>query len=895
MPTTRETRRFTEAGWPVWALAALVVYFLGYAARVVQQGLRAPDLEAPTAVHIPPLGLVVVALAFWASRLPHLDARLRTAWRRFAAAYALLAGGTLWQLACAGFGWPGAGLSHLLWFAYYPLLLAGFVAASAPMGGEGERRRYWLDVAVVATGGGMVLALLFAARLGELVGTLDLLLPIGYLAGDVGLLAGFAIVFLRVRGDRLHGWLAWLGAALLVEIAGDAAYGFERLAEAPGVASLANVLYAGAWVLRGVAAVRVAGAAAAVAEPARAASAPAHPLPYVAIVLGYAALGVAIWLDLGRVAAPLVAAAGLLTLLVLARQASSASEIAELRAASAVRAGEERFRSLVQNSSDLLMVVSADGEIREATPSVERILGFTPDELAGSRLESLMVGDQVGKLRHFLTQVVLTPGSHALIELVLRHRDGTPVEAEPVAVNLLADPAVDGIVLTLRDIRERRGLEKRLSHMAFHDALTGLANRLFFAEQLAHARSRARRHRAKVAVLYVDLDEFKQVNDELGHTAGDQVLVEIARRIAVSRGGTDTAARLGGDEFAVLLEDVADLDEACAEAERLRATMAAPLTVHGRELAVGASVGVAEMSPEEDDEDLLRHADLAMYHAKEEGKGRVMRFDASLRRESPRRRRENELRRAIDAREFELHFQPVCRIADGRVVGAEALLRWRRSEDAFSSPAEFLDLAEESGLIHSLGDWVVDESCRFAADWARRGGRPASVGFNVSAAQIAEARFTEVVAEALQRHRCSPRSLVVEITESTAAGSHQELLANLLRLRELGVRVAIDDFGAGYSSLQRLQELPVEILKVDRSLVAALGTGAPPAVMRATVELARSLGLELVAEGVETAAHRDHLRTLGCVWGQGFFWGAGVPPETFLARWAPADGSPVPA
>jgi diguanylate cyclase (GGDEF)-like protein/PAS domain S-box-containing protein len=885
-----------EAGWPAWALAALAVYFLGYAARVVHQGVATPGLVPPTAIHIPPLGLVVVLLAWRAARSPRLDDRLRTAWLRFAAAFALLAAGTLWQLACAAFGWPLAGLAHLLWFAYYPFLLAGFVAASAPADGDGERRRFWLDVAVVATGGGMVLALLFASRLGELFGTTEVLLPIGYLAGDVGLLAGFAIVFLRARAARLSGWLPWLGAALLVEVAGDAAYGFERLAEAPAVANLANVLYSGAWVLRGVAAVRVASAGTILAEErSPAPSSRPSALPYVAVVLGYAALGISLWLGLERVAAPLVAAAGLLTLLVLARQASSASELAELRAASAVRAGEERFRSLVQNSSDVLMVVGAEGEIREATPSVERILGFAPEELAGTRLEQLVTGDQVGKLRHFLTQVALTPGSHALIEIVLRHRDGSAVEVEPVAVNLLADPAVDGIVLTLRDVRERRRLEKRLSHMAFHDPLTGLANRHFFAEQLAHARGRARRHRAQVAVLYVDLDDFKRVNDDLGHTTGDQVLVEIARRLAAGYGGTDTAARLGGDEFAVLLEDVADLDEACGEAERLRALVAAPIVVHGRQLELGASVGVAEMRPDEDDEDLLRHADLAMYHAKEEGKGRVVRFAMALDRESPRRRREEELRRAIARGELELHFQPVCRIADDRVVGAEALLRWRRGEDAVSLPGEFLDLAEEAGMLETIGAWVVDETCRFAGEWSRRSHRRASVGFNVPAQQIADPGFADAVAAAVARHGCAARDLVVEITESTAAGDREGLMSSLLRLRQIGVRVAIDDFGAGYSSLQRLQELPVEILKVDRSLVAALGTGSPPAVMRATVELARSLGLELVAEGVETSAQRDHLRTLGCVWGQGFFWGGGLPPEPFLARWAPSLRAPAPA
>ncbi|MCM2270422.1 MAG: bifunctional diguanylate cyclase/phosphodiesterase [Thermoanaerobaculia bacterium] len=887
MTTQSESRSRSSVGWPAWAIAALAVYFAAYAARVAAE--LGAALAPATSSHIPPLGLAVTLLAWRAARLSALDAGLRAAWRRFALAFAALLGGTLWTLACDRFGWPYATLSNLLWFAYYPLLLAGLAALPSGGAGADERRRFWLDVAVVAIGGGMMLTLPFAARLEQTAEASELLAALGFLVGDVGLLGGLAFVFLRGRfgGDAV--WLPWLGAAMVVEIAADTVYGLAELRAAGGLDTAWHLLYALAWVLRGVAAVRV-GASVDVAPAAarRPRGGQAHPLPWVAIVIGYAALTLALLRGLERVSILLVVASGVLTLLVLARQATASRELVHLREERVVREGEERFRSLVQNSSDVLMVVESDGTVREATPSIERILGYPPEEVAGRRLEALAAADQAPKLRHFLTQVVVTPGSHALIELVLRHRDGSTVEVEPVAVNLLSDRAVGGIVLTLRDIRERRQLEKRLVHMAFHDSLTGLANRVYFAEQLAHARSRARRHGSAVYAVYIDLDDFKRVNDELGHAAGDQVLVELGRRLAAEAGDADTAARVGGDEFAVLLEAETEPETARGIAERLLATLGRPVRLAGREILVGASIGVAALRPHDTDEDLLRHADFAMYHAKERGKGQVVVFDPSLDRESPRRKRENDLRQALERGELELHFQPVCALGSGRPVGAEALLRWRRAPGLFVAPGEFLDLAEETGLIEPIGALVADRTCAFAAAWTRLAARPPSVGFNVSARQIVGAQFAAMVRAAMDRHGCSPEVIVVEITESTAASNRDEFLANLDALRALGVRIAIDDFGAGYSSLQRLQELPVEILKVDRGLVAALGRGVPSPVMRATVELARSLGLTLVAEGVETAEQRAELRELGCALGQGFLFGAGLAGDEFLARWSTA-------
>jgi diguanylate cyclase (GGDEF)-like protein/PAS domain S-box-containing protein len=887
LSSERQSLRRSSVGWPAWAIAALVVYLLAYAARVVADVVSGATLTPAGAAHIPPLGLAVVLLAWRAARQVRIDPSTRTAWRRFAAAFALLVGGTIWTLAADWIDRGGGVAANLFWLAYYPTLLAGFAALPIERRGAHEVRRFWLDVAIVAVGGGMVLTLPFATRLGALDGVGELA-AFGFLVGDVGLLAGLAFVFLRSRPGGERGWLAWLGAAIVVEVAADTLYGLRALRGNGGLEELWHLLYAGAWVLRGVSAVRVVEAR----ESPRAAAADergaARWLPYAAIALGYAALGLALARELDRISPLLVASAGLLTLLVLARQAAASKELALLREERAVRAGEERFRSLVQNSSDVLMVVESDGTVREATPSVERILGYLPEEVAGRALESLAVGEQVPKLRHFLTQVVVTPGPHALIELGLRHRDGGVVEVEPVAVNLIADPTVGGVVLTLRDIRERRQLEKRLAHMAFHDALTGLANRAYFAEQLSHARARARRHGERVFVVYVDLDDFKRVNDELGHSAGDQVLVELARRIAAEAGGADMAARLGGDEFAVLLEAARDADAARAAAETLLAELGRAVRLPGREVAVGASIGVAEMQPHDDDEDLLRHADFAMYHAKEMGKGQVVVFDPRLDRESPRRKRENDLRQALERGEFELHFQPVCALGSGRVVGAEALLRWQHATGVWVAPSEFLDLAEETGLIEPIGAWVADEACRFAAEWAARSRARPTVGFNVSARQIGESGFGAMVLTSLTRHRCAPESIVVEITESTAASHRDEFLANLELLRGVGVRIAIDDFGAGYSSLQRLQELPVEILKVDRGLVAALGRGVPSPVMRATVELARSLRLTLVAEGIETAEQRAELRELGCAVGQGFLFGQGLPSADFLARWAPA-------
>jgi diguanylate cyclase (GGDEF)-like protein len=423
---------------------------------------------------------------------------------------------------------------------------------------------------------------------------------------------------------------------------------------------------------------------------------------------------------------------------------------------------------------------------------------------------------------------------------------------------------------------ERSRVQSALAHQALHDPLTGLANRALFEDRLRQALARSRRHGVSSAVLFCDLDRFKHVNDTLGHAAGDELLVAVAGRIAGVLRTQDTAARLGGDEFAILCEDVNGTHHALNIAERLLAELRAPFP-GVEDIPVGASIGLAiAHEGTERPEALLREADAAMYRAKERGGGVAELFDDAMRGRAARRiELQDALRRGLERGEMRLHYQPRVRLATGEVVGVEALVRWQHPERGLLSPAEFLPMAEESGLIAPLGGWVIEESCRQAARWAaaRVGVAPLPVAVNLTARQCAQPDLLSVVRGAVDRAGIDPSGLRLEITESAVLSDYEANLAVLEALRDLGLSLAIDDFGAGPSSLAALQALPVDVVTVDRSLVGSLGRdGADAAMLGGIVGLAHALGLSIVAEGIEAVTQVDRLRALGCDAGQGFFF-----------------------
>ena len=533
--------------------------------------------------------------------------------------------------------------------------------------------------------------------------------------------------------------------------------------------------------------------------------------------------------------------------------------------------GEQRLAALVRNAADVVAVCDADSTVSYVTPSVASVLGVPGDELVGTRLTRLVHPHDLSTLLHLLAAPGL--GEEAQLELRMLHADGRVLHVEGTVGNLLGDETVRGLVFTLRDVTGRRELQDRLSHQAFHDALTGMANRQLFDDRLAHALVSRPGAATQLVVLLCDLDDFKSVNDSLGHSVGDQVLIEVARRLrGVIRAG-DTAARLGGDEFAILV-DAADLAEAHALAERVQAALAPGLMLGERSVTVRASIGLAQAVPGEmTAEQVLRNAEVAMYSAKDGRNSGIALYESRLHAEAlDRLELRADLQRALQRTELMLHYQPTVELATGRVVGFEALVRWQHPSRGFLSPARFIPMAEETGLILPLGAWVLREACVAAAGMQRGGQRP-TMSVNVSAQQLAQPGFVQAVIDSLAASGLASDRLVLEITETVVLRDLAEVAPRLTALRELGVRVAIDDFGTGYSSLAYLSQLPVDVLKVDKSFVDHITTDPQNASLaRAIIDLSRGMRFATVAEGVELAEQARWLRDADCTYGQGYLW-----------------------
>jgi diguanylate cyclase (GGDEF)-like protein/PAS domain S-box-containing protein len=548
-----------------------------------------------------------------------------------------------------------------------------------------------------------------------------------------------------------------------------------------------------------------------------------------------------------------------------------------------------RYRALVQNASDLVVVVDTDARILYVAPSMERMLGYRPMELLSHRLTELFVDGSAPEALGLLARLSRYPGANATQEWRVRHADGSTRVIEAAAVNLAEDPDIGGIVLTARDVTERHALEAQLSHEALHDPLTGLANRFLFHDRLTHAMARTRRRAEGVAMLFLDIDEFKDVNDTLGHQAGDLVLRTVAERISGVVRVSDTVARLGGDEFAVLIEDGVAAEPPTRLAERILAEVRRPISVRDTELVLGASVGVVLADTEaEDAEALVRDADIAMYAAKRSGKDRVAVFHPSMQaRISERIQLVTELRRAIDGAELDVVYQPLIELSSDRMVGVEALVRWQHPERGLLLPGSFIGAAEESGLIVALGDHVLRAACAAAQGWTGQGSGPAIVSVNLSPRQFVDEGLLDNVTTTLAETGLAPRSLVLEITENVLIGDLPSTRAKLQALRAMGVRIAIDDFGMGYSSLNYLRALPVDILKIDRAFVTGLGTeDGADALVEAIVQMARVLGLDTIAEAIELPHEATRLRELGAHLGQGFHFARPMPAAVIGAAWS---------
>jgi diguanylate cyclase (GGDEF)-like protein/PAS domain S-box-containing protein len=582
---------------------------------------------------------------------------------------------------------------------------------------------------------------------------------------------------------------------------------------------------------------------------------------------------------LALVAMLYVAFAGSSSLLSAQNRRLREQAVTEQLLAADLRRSEERFRSLVRNSVDVNVILAADGTIAYESPAVERVLGARSDSRLGTLALDWVHPDDRQRVARLFLVVARKPGAEAAAEMRVRHADGSWRSIEAVVKNLLHDPAVGGVVVNYRDITARKELEDELRVRAFHDALTGLANRALFVDRLGHALARTRRTRDRVAVLFLDLDDFKTINDSLGHGEGDQLLRATAERLRGALRGGDTIARMGGDEFAVLVEDAA-AGPPREVAERLLDTLQAPFQRGDRELFVHASVGVAVVSGRQTSgEELLRNADAAMYIAKSRGKNRIVEFEPGMHRAAlARLALKVDLERALEREEFLLLYQPIVDLASGAAMGVEALVRWRNPMRRLVLPGEFIPLAEETGLIIPLGRWVLEQACREARRWNDAAAAALSVSVNVSGRQVAEADFVDVVAEALGKSGLPPDRLVLEFTENVLIDDSEQSAATLAALKGLGVRLAIDDFGTGFSSLGYLRRFPIDVLKIDGSFVASLSGGAEQrAVVDAILRLGETLHLETVVEGIETAHQVADLRSMGATFGQGHHFARPLP------------------
>lgn len=553
----------------------------------------------------------------------------------------------------------------------------------------------------------------------------------------------------------------------------------------------------------------------------------------------------------------------------------------------ALRDAEERYRNIVENAVEGIFQTTPEGRYLSINPALAKIYGYgSPEEMTGAYLD---IGRQLyidpARRLEFMRLIHLN-GVVSNFESEVYRKNGEVIwisenarEVRDAAGNLLY---FEG---TVEDITERKTYETRLTHQATHDTLTGLPNRALFRDRLQQAMRYAEREKGKVSIVFIDLDNFKYINDSLGHDAGDSLIRIMAQRLNACVRDSDTVARLGGDEFVLMLQGAPSDDERVSIAmSRILSEVRKPVDIRGRELIVTCSMGVSVCPDDGNDVDtLLKHADAAMYQAKHAGRDNFQFFTSSInQRVLDRMDLEHRLRGALERSEFLLHYQPKLDLRSGMVVGTEALIRWQAPQQGLVSPTRFIPLAEETGLIEPIGSWVLETACAQAQAWRERGLRPLTVAVNVSPRQFRDAGLVQMVDNILRKTGVPPSMIELEITETCLAHDSEKFIATLKALKGLGVLIAIDDFGVGYSSMAYLKSFPVDRLKVDRTFATNLATSEKDrSIYKAIVSLGHNLGLRVVAEGVETSEQYYLLRDIGCDEVQGFFFSMPVPADDF--------------
>ena len=821
--------------------------------------------------------LAAAACAYTAVR--H-QGRTRVAWALMAlSAFAWGAGEVAWSYfeLLKGQQVPFPSLADLGYLTAMPFAIAAVLCFPAAPSRAVSLARTVLDGMLIA---GSFLIISWATVLGAVYragsdGLVGSLIGLAYPIGDV--LIGTMVVILAARAPRVTRLpLYLLACGLVANLLADSGFFYLTATSQYGAGNAIDVGWAAGYLLIAIAAFCAVSTPALPAEAEGPLGRRGLLLPYLPVAAGALVAGIEEMRPAGLdpvVFWSLLAVIGL----VVVRQFLTLSDNLALNRQLAINAAElakshEHFRALVQNSSDVITQIDRDGLIRYQSGSVERILGYTEAELVGRPFGDLVHDEDRMQVLRKIDEAINIEGLPLALECRLRRKDDSYCSTEVTITNLLALPAVRGLVLNTRDVSERKTLEEKLTHQAFHDPVTDLPNRAAFRIHLDHALYGD--GEGRIAVLFLDLDDFKTVNDTLGHDIGDKLLAAVGARIGSTLRPGDTVARLGGDEFAVLLKNMEDEQIAARVAERITRQFIAPFGIGGTQIAIHASIGIAGLvSGEEAAEELIRNADVAMYIAKSKGKARYVEYDASLASAALHLLElEADMPRALAEKQFVLHYQPVVMLESGAIHSAEALLRWNHPEFGLIAAPDFIAVAERSGLIVELGRWALQQATRDARRWQVRYPSTPLMGVSVNlyGRQLQRPELVAEVMDAIDTAGLDPQSLILELSESVLMADGQPVAQVLQALRERGFRLALDDFGAGYSSLGRLRDFSVDILKMDQSFVAGIGNGLTDgAILRAIIGIANTLGLMTIAEGVDRPEQLAALNAMGCHAGQG--------------------------
>ena len=575
------------------------------------------------------------------------------------------------------------------------------------------------------------------------------------------------------------------------------------------------------------------------------------------------------------------------------------SEYAAREANALLRDSESRTRAVLESVDEGIIAITEEGVIETFNPAAERIFGYVGNEILGKNFSLLMPQPHSAQHDGYLKRYRETGKSTVLG--VTREEMGVRKNGETFALELKTNEVhVEGrriFIASARDISACKQAEQRIEYLASHDALSGLPNRNLLQDRLRQALAQNRRSHGQGAVLFIDLDQFKAINDSLGHETGDLLLVEVSSRLVNSLRSQDTVGRQGGDEFIVVLQSVSNAADAGIVAQKLLGALFAPYRIKDQEINISASIGIAVFPDDGDDEEtLLKHSDTAMYHAKENGRNNFQFFAPVMNRLAAEKHSlSTRLRHALKLDELLLHFQPLVDMGSGKLSGLEVLLRWRHPERGLISPLEFIPLAEETGLIVPIGEWVFKSACMQIKTWQEQGYEVPTLAINLSVRQFREKSLVENLSRILAESGVEGRQIELEITESILMGNTNETIAMLRKLKELGIKISIDDFGTGYSSLNYLKRFPVDKLKIDRSFVQDITSDPDDAtIVTAIVALAHSLQLEVVAEGVETAEQLEFLARLGCDQYQGYFFSKPLPAKEIVGKLQRSDVVPFP-